>query len=145
VAVAPARPGSGAVRWGMQTVTALRAAAAALPGTQETFPFGLDTLVLKVGGRMYALIGLRDDPLTLSLKCDPARAEALRAEYARVTPGYHLNKRHWNTLTLGPPSPADGAAPLLPDALVLDLLRHSHALVLAGLTRAQREALQAGS
>lgn len=116
----------------MHTVADLRAACAALPGSTETFPFGASTLVFKVAGRMYALTDIQAEPLSLSLKCDPARAERLRAEHAAITPGYHLNKRHWNTLTL------DGQ---LTDALVAELLRHSYDLVVAGLTRAQRAEL----
>ena len=116
----------------MQTVTQLRETCARLPGSAETFPFGLDTLVLKVGGKMYALIGLNGEPLALSLKCDPERAEALRREHEQITPGYHLSKRHWNTLTLG-----EG----LPDTLVAELLAHSYALVVASLTKAQRAEL----
>ncbi len=116
----------------MQTVTRLCEACAQLPGSTEGFPFGLDTLVLKVGGKMYALIGLNGEPLALSLKCDPERAETLRRGHEQITPGYHLSKRHWNTLTL------DGG---LPDALIAELLAHSYALVVASLTRAQRAEL----
>lgn len=126
----------------MRTIADLRALCGALPGTIETFPFDATTLVFKVGAerpdpegptgrpegvwKMYALADLTADPVTLSLKCDPVRAEALRAEYPGVQPGYHLNKRHWNTLTL------DGA---LPDDLVRDLVRHAHDLVVRGLPR----------
>ncbi|MGY2895133.1 MmcQ/YjbR family DNA-binding protein [Deinococcus sp. UYEF24] len=113
----------------MQTASQLREACQQLPGSAETFPFGLDTLVLKVGGKMYALIGLDSEPLSLSLKCDPARAEALRAAHEEIVPGYHLNKAHWNTLTLGGH---------LPDALVSELLTHSYELVLGSLTKVQR-------
>lgn len=113
----------------MQTITEVRAACGRFPGSAETFPFGLDTLVFKVGGKVYALAGLNSDPLTLSLKCDPVRAEALRAKHRQIVPGYHLNKRHWNTLTL------DGH---LPDGLVPELLEHSYRLVLGSLTKAQR-------
>ena len=116
----------------MQRIAEIRAACAALPGSQETFPFDATTLVFKVAGKMYALTDVQGDPVTLSLKCDPARAEALRAEHAAIQAGYHLNKRHWNTLTL------DGT---LPDALVRELLRHSYDLVVKGLPRAQRAAL----
>ena len=116
----------------MQTVSQLREACQQLTGSAETFPFGLDTLVLKAGGKVYALIGLEAEPLQLSLKCDPERAEALRQEHPAIVPGYHLNKRHWNTLTL------DGS---LPDPLVQELLEHSHALVVKSLTKAQRAEL----
>lgn len=122
----------------MQEVQQLRDACARLPGSTETFPFGLDTLVFKVGGKMYALLGLDSEPLTLSLKCDPVRAEALREQYAHIVPGFHLNKRHWNTLTLGAEL-SNG----LPAALVAELLAHSYALVVASLTRAERLKLEA--
>ena len=116
----------------MQTVAEVRAACAARPGSRESFPFDAHTLVLKVGGKMYALLSLDSDPLALSLKCDPARADSLRADFGAVTPGYHLNKRHWNTLRL------DGT---LPPPLLAELLAHSYALVTASLTRAQRAEL----
>ena len=119
----------------MQTASQLRGACQQLPGSAETFPFGLNTLVLKVGGKVYALIGLDSEPLSLSLKCDPERAEALRAAHTEIVPGYHLNKRHWNTLTLGGN---------LPDALVSELLTHSYELVLGSLTKAQRAEVARG-
>lgn len=116
----------------MQTVSELRAACQQLPGSAETFPFGLDTLVFKVGGRMYALVSLDQSPLTLSLKCDPLRADQLRGQHPEIVPGYHLSKRHWNTLTLGG---------TLPDPLIAELLAHSYALMVGHLTRAQRAEL----
>ena len=135
----------------MQTVLQLRAACQQLPGSAESFPFGPDTLVWKVGGKMYALLGLNSEPLTLSLKCDPLWAEALRREYPRIIPGYHLSKRHWNTLTLGGPPPGAGTEPgtsdqgipdqEIPDVLVGELLAHSYALVVGSLTRAARAGL----
>ncbi|ADV66585.1 MmcQ/YjbR family DNA-binding protein [Deinococcus maricopensis] len=116
----------------MRRIADIRAACAALPGSRETFPFDQTTLVFKVAGKMYALTDIQADPVTLSLKCDPARAETLRAEHAAIVGGYHLNKRHWNTVTL------DGT---VPDALVHELLQHSYALVVARLTRAERAEL----
>ncbi len=108
------------------------------PGVLETFPFGLETMVFKVGvvqpdapfkGKLFALLALESDPPQVSLKCDPARAEHLRAEYEAIKPGYHLNKKHWNTLT---------ADRTLPRALILELIEHSHTLVAASLTRFER-------
>lgn len=119
----------------MQTVADLRAACADLPGSQETFPFDASTLVFKVAGRMYALTDLGAEPLTLSLKVRPEDGEALRAGYSGIAAGYHLNKRHWVTLTLD----------RVPQALVAELLRGSYALVVAGLTRAQRRELEEGA
>jgi predicted DNA-binding protein (MmcQ/YjbR family) len=104
---------------------------ASLPGAVAGYPFGPEALVYKAGGRMFALLA-PGSPDRLSLKCDPVLAEALRAGHAAVLPGYHLNKRHWNTLLL------DGS---LPPALVADLVRHSWELVVGRLPRAERRRL----
>ncbi|MEU5094689.1 MmcQ/YjbR family DNA-binding protein [Streptomyces sp. NPDC020996] len=96
----------------------------------EDFPFGPDTSVFKVLGKMFALSSLDARPLTVNLKCDPEDAVRLRAEHeGLVVPGYHMNKRHWNTVT------ADGG---LPDRLVRELVEDSYDLVVAGLPRADR-------
>ncbi|GAA5534396.1 MmcQ/YjbR family DNA-binding protein [Deinococcus aluminii] len=116
----------------MHSIADVRAACAALPGSSETFPFDATTLVFKVGGKMYALTDLTGDPVTLSLKVPPERGEELRGEYPAIMPGYHLNKRHWVTVTL------DGS---VPDTLLQELLVDSHALVVRGLTRTQRAEL----
>jgi predicted DNA-binding protein (MmcQ/YjbR family) len=100
------------------------------PSAVEEFPFGPETSVFKVGGRMFALTALATRPLTVSLKCEPSLAEALRAEHSAVQPGYHLNKRHWITVTL------DGS---LPDELVVGLLEDSYELVVAGLPKRERD------
>ena len=86
-------------------------------------------MVFKVGGRMFALTNLEADPLRVSLKCEPDLAELLRSEHPAVQPGYHLNKRHWNTLTL------DGS---LPDDLVDELIQRSYELVVAKLPKSAR-------
>lgn len=117
----------------MHSVADLRGACALLPGSRETFPFGASTLVFKVAGKMYALTDLTADPLVLSRKVWPERGEELRTRYPAVRPGYHLNKRHWITVTL------DGS---LPDGLLRELLAGSHALVVAGLSWAQRAGLE---
>ena len=117
----------------MQTISDIRAACGELPHSQETFPFDATTLVFKVGGRMYALTDIQGDPLTLSLKVRPERGDELRAVHDAIVPGYHLNKRHWVTLTL------DGR---LPGDLLHELLAGSHALVVGGMTRAERAALE---
>ena len=116
----------------MRTVAELRETCARLPRSEETFPFGQDTLVFKVGGKVYALTDITADPLTLSLKVRPPHGDELRAAHDAIAPGYHLNKRHWITVTL------DGS---VPDALLNDLLEGSYALVAAGLTRARRAEL----
>ena len=120
--------------WSVRTLDDLRAVCAGLPHSQETFPFDLTTLVFKVGGKMYALTSIDADPPSVSLKVKPEDGEVLRARYPSITPGYHLNKRHWITVNL------DGS---VPDDLVRELLKGSYALVVKGLTRAQREALGA--
>src|SRR3954467_4893758 len=102
-------------------------------GAEETFPFGPLTSVFKVEGKMFALSALGAESLRVSLKCEPALAEALREQHAAVTAGYHLNKRHWNTVEL------DGS---LPDATVRDMVEDSYDLVVAGLPRAERERLR---
>lgn len=103
------------------------------PGAREEFPFGERTSVFKVGGKMFAISSLDSRPLAVSLKCEPDLAEELRASYPAIVPGYHLNKRHWNTITL------DGS---LPDAMVLELLEDSYELVVAGLPKGRREGLR---
>lgn len=108
------------------------AACAARPGSAEDYPFGDEVAVFKVGGRMFALVPLGPAPGSVSLKCDPRLAEDLRARYAAITPGYHLNKRHWNTVEL------DGS---VPDEELLDLIDHSYDLVVARLPRSRRDGL----
>lgn len=102
------------------------------PGATEEFPFGQRTSVFKVAGRMFALSDLHGQPLRLSLKCEPELAAELRASYPAIEPGYHLNKRHWNTVTL------DGS---ISDEMVWELLEDSYDLVVAKLARATRVAL----
>ncbi|SMB96112.1 MmcQ/YjbR family DNA-binding protein [Deinococcus hopiensis] len=116
----------------MRFIADVRALCAELTGSQETFPFGAATLVFKVGGKMYALTDLQGDPVALSVKVRPEYGEELRAAHGAITPGHHLNKRHWVTLRL------DGT---LPKGLATELLRESHTLVVKGLTKAQRAAL----
>ncbi len=67
-------------------------------GVTEELPFGPDNLVYKVGGKMFLLASLDADPLQFNIKCDPDEAEQLRSEHACVLPGYHMNKKHWNTV-----------------------------------------------
>jgi predicted DNA-binding protein (MmcQ/YjbR family) len=70
------------------------------PGVEETFPFGETTLVFKVNGKMFMAVGLDREPLQFNVKCDPERALELREEYACILPGYHMNKKHWNTVVI---------------------------------------------
>ena len=104
----------------------LRRRCLAFPGAVEEFPFSPGLSVFKVAGKIFALTRLTARPLSVSLKCEPVLAEQLRATYAAIRPGYHLNKRHWNTVTV------DGS---LPDRLVLDLIEDSYDLVVDGLPK----------
>ena len=68
------------------------------PSTEESFPFGEETLVFKVAGKMFLLMSLEANPLQFNVKCEPSVAEELRGKYSCVKPGYHMNKQHWNTI-----------------------------------------------
>lgn len=92
----------------------------ALPGAKLDYPFGPNTAVYKTGDKMFALISEKSDPLQISLKCDPQLAQLLREKYETVMPGYHLNKKHWNTILL---------TGQINDQEILDLVRHSYELV----------------
>lgn len=100
----------------------LRALCLQLPGAVETMPFGPGVWVYKCGAKqkMFALVPCDADPPTISLKCDPDLAVELRREHEAVEPGYHLNKRHWNTVTLGRD---------VPDGLVAEWVEDSYDLV----------------
>ncbi len=102
------------------------------PGATEGTPFGPDFLVYKVMGQMYAGLSWEETPLRISLKCDPEHALVLRAIYPAVTPAYHFNKVHWNTVLL------DGS---VPEDEVAEMIDESYDLVVAKLTRAARAAL----
>jgi len=104
-----------------------------LDGIELSYPFDEGTAVFKVGGRMLALISLGDTPGRVTVKCDPDAAVALRGSYGAIQPGYHMNKRHWITITLG----AD-----VPDALVTDLVADSYSLVVSALPAHLRPADQ---
>ena len=100
------------------------------PEVSEGYPFGEDHLVFKVKNKMFCLMSLDAFPSTMNLKCEPDRAIELREQYDGVAPGYHMNKKHWNTLTL------DGS---VPDDVVLELVRHSYDRVVSGLKKSERE------
>jgi predicted DNA-binding protein (MmcQ/YjbR family) len=102
------------------TPAQLRRHCLGFPGAEETFPFGRETSVFKVRGKMFALSALEREPLQVSVKCEPELGEQLRGTYDEIEPGYHLNKRHWLTVTCG------GAAP---DELVRELVMGSYDLV----------------
>jgi predicted DNA-binding protein (MmcQ/YjbR family) len=90
------------------------------PGAEETLPFGPDTLVFKVNGKVFLLAGLDSDPLQFNVKCDPDKAIELREEYLSVLPGYHMNKKHWNTVVV------DGSVPA---KQLREWIDHSYELV----------------
>ena len=104
-----------------------------LPGVDESTPFGPEALVYKVGGKMFALLMPDELPVRMNLKCDPERALELRDRHESILPGYHMNKKHWNTLVL------DGS---LPANLVRELVEHSFDLVVASLPVKSRGAFQ---
>jgi predicted DNA-binding protein (MmcQ/YjbR family) len=101
-------------------------------GAEETFPFGPQTSVFKVAGKMFALSQLGAESLRVSVKCEPALAEELREAHAAVIPGYHLNKRHWNTVII------DGS---LPEQAIRDMIEDSYDTVVSKLSRGDRRAL----
>lgn len=103
------------------------------PGVEETLPFGPDTLVYKVMGKVFLLTSLDNpDGLRFNVKCDPERAEALREEHACVLPGYHMNKKHWNTIVV------DGS---VPTRLLKEWIDHSYDLVVQSLPKKLRDQL----
>ena len=111
---------------------ALRDWCLARPGVTEERPFGPITTVFKVSGKVFALSALEREPLEVSLKCEPDLAQALRRDHPAIRPGYHLNKRHWNTVL------CDGS---LPDEMIIDMVEDSYDLVVEGLPRRVREQL----
>ncbi|NYE96187.1 putative DNA-binding protein (MmcQ/YjbR family) [Psychromicrobium silvestre] len=123
-------------------VRTLREICLGLPGVFEDWPFGPDTSVMKIKAptsvparhetKMFALFRAERSPLTVNLKCDPALAEQLRAAHPEIIPGYHMNKKHWNTI--------DCSAGL-PEEMIRDLIEDSYDLVVSTLSKAQREAL----
>jgi predicted DNA-binding protein (MmcQ/YjbR family) len=114
------------------TSAELQAVLLSFTGAEETFPFGPETSVFKVAGKMFALSQLDAESLRVSLKCEPPLAEALREAHRAVIPGYHLNKRHWNTVIL------DGS---LPEQMVRDMIEDSYDLVVSALPAARRRQL----
>lgn len=103
------------------------------PGVEETMPFGPDTLVFKVMGKAFALTGLEATDFRVNLKCDPARALQLREDHPQIIPGWHMNKKHWNTVYF-----EDG----LDDAFLKELIDHSYDLVVSGLSKAVQQELK---
>jgi predicted DNA-binding protein (MmcQ/YjbR family) len=111
---------------------ALRDLCLTFRGSEETFPFGFETSVFKVAGKVFALSRLQSERLSVSLKCEPQLAEQLRAAHPCITAGYHLNKRHWNTVVI------DGS---LSDQTIADMVEDSYDLIVSKLSRARQRAL----
>jgi predicted DNA-binding protein (MmcQ/YjbR family) len=108
----------------------VRTHCAALPAATSDYPFGPEAQIFRVGGRIFALLSEVDE--RVSLKCDPVLAEILRQTFTGVVPGYHLNKRHWNTVEL------DGS---VPDGQVIEMIAHSYELVRASLPKKVQAAI----
>lgn len=111
------------------TLESLYTYVSGLPGAEETYPFGPDVLVMKVGGKMFALVGLERLPMFVNLKCDPERALELRASYEGIEPGWHMNKASWNSVYLASDVPAQ---------LIRELVDHSYALIVQSLPKGKR-------
>ncbi|PID93286.1 MAG: MmcQ-like protein [Bacteroidetes bacterium] len=104
----------------------------AKPAASESFPFDDNVLVFKVMGKIFALTSMQGD-FSINLKCDPERALRIRMRYPAISPGFHMNKKHWNTILV------DGS---LDDSFIRALIDHSYDLVVARLTKSQRGAIQ---
>ncbi|MGN6418601.1 MAG: MmcQ/YjbR family DNA-binding protein [Pseudobacter sp.] len=114
-------------------IDTLRAYCLAKPAVEETLPFGPDTLVFKVAGKVFLLTGLDSDPLSFNVKCDPDLAVELRERYDAVQPGYHMNKKHWNTITV------DGS---VSGKLLREWIDHSYDLVVNSLPTKLRSTIK---
>ena len=110
----------------------LREYCLSLPGVTEELPFGPDTLVFKVMGKVFLLTSIDAPTFGFNAKCDPEKAEELRQKYPDVKPGYHMNKKHWNTVDV------TGS---IPGSMLFEFVKDSYHLVVAGLPRKEREAL----
>ena len=109
------------------------------PHAQQDFPFGADTIVFKVGGKMFSLSSVKRSEhgeQKVNLKCEPQRATDLRDQYSSVTPGYHMSKKHWNTVDIN-----EGE---LSDEEVMKLIDHSYDLVFFSLSKKTRDELSLG-
>ena len=98
-------------------------------GVEETFPFDKETLVLRVGGKMFLLMSLEKQPLSIAVKTDPEWSEELREKYPQITGAYHMNKTHWNSVL------CEG----LKSDLIKKMIDHSYDLILNSLTKKKRE------
>ncbi len=117
---------------GPMNIEDLREYCLSKPHVEETLPFDQDTLVFKVAGKMFALCSLSDYAAGVALKCDPERAVELREQYPAIKEGYHMSKKHWNTVL---------PEAFLPMGLMTELIDHSYDLVVAGMTKKVRAEL----
>ena len=115
-------------------IEAFRDYCLAKPGVEETFPFGPETLVYKVGGKVFAITGLDAPDFRVNLKCDPGYALELREQHPQIIPGWHMNKRHWNTVYF-----EDG----LPESLLRSLIDQSYDLIFNALPLKMQKAIRA--
>lgn len=106
----------------------------AMPAANEEMPFGPEFLVYKVEGKMFGVLAWQREPMSMNLKCEPNWAEVLRMEYPAVTAGYHMNKRHWNTVVL------DGS---IDDGLIKDWIRASYDLIYLALPKKTQAEMRA--
>jgi len=102
-------------------------------GAEETLPFGPDTLVYKAGGKVFLLVGLENEELRFNVKCDPDKAIELREQFSCVMPGYHMNKKHWNTIV------ADGS---VSSKQLKEWIDHSYTLIIDSLPKKIRDELK---
>ena len=96
----------------------------------EDMPFGEDVVAFRVLGKIFALSNINEKPLKVNLKCDPSWSEKLREEYHEIVPGYHMNKKHWNTVAIESPN--------IPQKLKEELIDHSYDLIVQGMTKEER-------
>src|SRR5881394_3975102 len=113
-------------------VETLKTHALAKPATSSDFPFDFETMVIRVKGKIFALVPINASPNQANFKCDPIWAEVLRQTYKAVTPGWHMNKKHWNTVVF------DGS---ISDDEILEMVDHAYEQVVKGLPKRDREAL----
>ncbi|OUS30169.1 hypothetical protein A9Q99_06735 [Gammaproteobacteria bacterium 45_16_T64] len=116
----------------MDDITKVKSYLLSKNGAEESYPFGPDAMVIKVKNKMFAIASEQEDLVHINLKCDPNEAQALRDIFDCVKPGYHMNKKHWNTVHV----PGD-----VPDGEVKRMIDNSYALVVKGLTKAVRAEL----
>lgn len=116
----------------MMDVADIRSYCLAKPGTSDDMPFDDTVIVARVLGKIFAFLPLDTIPTVIALKCDPERAVELRERYEAIRPGFHLNKKHWNSIT------CDGSVPA---SMIRELIDHSYDLVAKGLSKRQRDEL----